>query len=208
MNVRTFLVSILGVSLVGAACTSETPSPAVDPAEAAVDLRLIGIWKLIDEEDDAHLRVAAFDEHQLLVEWVTPTGCGYDCTVEPCQMTCPEDPVFGSVSIQLVRVLVSEFDGARWVSICPIWIAGFVEPTQEGPVSEEDRVWLHGRLSFLPGDTLLLELLADHIEGAEGATTPEAVRALLTQENLSGDECERYRIVLVPRVGETSTFRE
>jgi len=196
MKLRPFLVSFLAVSLAGTGCTSNTPGAAVAPSDAVLDPRLIGTWRLVDAEDESHARVAAFDDHQLLVEWVTPVGCGYDCTVEPCQMHCPEDPVFGTVSISLARLLVAEVAGVQWVSIGPIWIGG--QEDLSGPVPEEDRWWMHGRLSFLPGDTLLLELLADNAEGAEEATSPEAVQALLTEENLSSGESERYRFVPVP----------
>ena len=208
MKLRICLVSLLAVGLTGTACGPETPSPAVVPAEAVLDSRLVGIWRLIDPGDDSvHVRVAAFDEHQLLVEWVTPAGCGSDCFFESCQepIQCSEDPVFGTVDIFLFRVLVTEVGGSRWVSICPIWIWEHIELAQEGTVPEEYRPWTHGRLSFLPGDTVLVEMLADGIEGTEGATTPEAVRALLTEENLSIGKGERFVFVRMPADAETAS---
>ena len=219
MRSRIRLISFLVVSLAIIGCEwADTPSPAVAPSEAVLEPRLIGIWRNLrndelEEEDETYsefeegvlFRLSAFDDRQMLLEIRGPRSeCGLDCSMEPCrEVTECEDPIREMFLEDLARVLVTEVDGAQWVSICQTWISQHIEPTEAGPIPEEYRSWVHGRLSFLPGDTLLVEMLDDDIDGAEEATAPEAVRALLTEENLSGSE--RYLFVPVPLAGDTAS---
>ena len=203
MKLRLRVLLALAV-LPATGCTPASPVPVVPPSEGILDTKLIGSWRVIGastseggewdvEADSFRIRVLPFDEHQLLVEWASPQGCGYECSEKPgrqeddlsgCVWRCDVDPVFGAVDVSPLRVLVTVLDGATWLSARPLL-------DDDGDYIEEAEWWL-GRIEYQDEGTVLLRLLDGTDDELEAVHTPEKLRPFLTEGRLSAEEWFRF----------------